>query len=140
MGVVVQKPVIPASGGGWRQEDQAFQSRLRYIARPCLKIRRKEYTLTEDLITIFFGAQDRGLRAPQTDTHQHHHKAQGSYLFNSNPTFAHFHLCAAFRSQLMFALGGAQSLFAGQSGNSEGRDRGQQKGNVVFSRRPDVTL
>lgn len=139
MGVVVQKPVIPASGGGRRQEDQAFQSRLRSTARPCLKI-RKEYTLIEDLITIFLGAQDRGLRTLQTDTHQHYHKAQGSYLFNSNPTFTHFHLCAAFRSQLMFALGGAQSLFAGQSGNSEGRDRGQQKGNVVFSCRPAVTL
>lgn len=140
MGVVVQKPVIPACGGGWRQEDQAFQTRLRYIVRPCLKIRKKEYTLTEDLITIFLGAQDRGLRAA-TDRHESTPPQSTGLLFiQQHSTFAHFHLCAAFRSQLMFALGGAQSPFAGQSGNSEGRDRGQQKGNAVFSWRPAVTL
>lgn len=60
------KACNPSKWRGWRQEDRAFLSRLRYIARPCLKIRKKEYTLTEDLITIFPSAQDRGLRALQT--------------------------------------------------------------------------
>lgn len=127
-------------GAVWRQEDPELQTRLRHTARPRVKIRKKKYTLIEGLMTILLDAPGRGLWSPQRDTHQHHHKAQRSSLFNSNSTFMRFHLCAVFRSQLMFALGGAESLFAGQSGNSEGRDRGQQKGDAVFSWRPAVTL
>lgn len=137
--MVVQKPVIPASGWGAEAGGPGIPDQAKVHSKTLSQNKKEGVHITEDLITIFLGALDRGLRAPQTDTHQHP-KAQGSYLSNSNPAFAHFHLCAAFRSQLMFALGGARSLFAGQSGNSEGRDRGQQKGNTVFSWRPAVTL
>jgi hypothetical protein len=69
-----------------------------------------------------------------------HRQIQYSHLLNTKHFFVHFHLCALFRSQLMFALGGADGLFTGQSGNSEGRDSRQQKGEAVFSWRPAVTL
>lgn len=140
-GVVAQKPGIPACGGSSVEAGGPWTpNQAKTHSKTSCQNKKEEVHINWRPDDYSPWCSGRGLWSPQRDTHQHHHKAQRSSLFNSNSTFMRFHLCAVFRSQLMFALGGAESLFAGQSGNSEGRDRGQQKRDAVFSWRPAVTL
>lgn len=53
--------------------------------------------------------------------------------FSSHSTSEHLQLCALFRNQMMFALGGAARVSDPQDGNPKGRVSSTHSGDAVFS-------